>query len=118
MSWSLVECRLHAAHAALCIDGSRQQTRLSTSAALPLPADPRVCQPLQEKAAEKVLVTDLQVVVENCLRGPASLLDLRVFADAKALTAMDNLQAKTRRLSDAPSDSTARHAAEARERWV
>ena len=48
----------------------------------------------EREAAEKVLMTDLGVVVQNMLDGPAGLLrDGRFFADAKALTAMDKLQA-------------------------
>jgi hypothetical protein len=44
-------------------------------------------------AAEKVLCTDLAVVVDNMLVGPAGLLrDASFFADAKALQAMDRLQ--------------------------
>lgn len=44
----------------------------------------------EAEAEQKVLVTDLQVVVTNMLNGPAGLLrDARFFADAKALQAMD-----------------------------
>ena len=44
------------------------------------------------EAEKKVLVTDLAVVVDNMLRGPAGLLrNARFFADAKALQAMDDL---------------------------
>jgi len=43
-------------------------------------------------AAERVLITTLEAVVTNMVRGPAGLLrDAKFFADAKALTAMDKL---------------------------
>jgi len=46
-------------------------------------------------AADKVLVTDLEVVVVNMLRGPAGpLREAKFFAEAAALTAMDRQEAE------------------------
>jgi len=50
-----------------------------------------------QEAPKMVLVTDLEVVVDNMLKGPAGLLrDARFFADAKALTWMDQTAKETK----------------------
>ena len=58
------------------------------------------------EAAKKVLITDLQVVVENMLEGPAGLLrNAKFFADAKALDWMDQ-QTRTSSASLFPTQGT------------
>ena len=84
-----------------CIDGFQTTDKDTGVNSLPLflsRADlMEFAQPVygEKEAAEKVLITDLSVVVENMLRGPAGLLkDGRFFACAKALRAMDELVAQ------------------------
>ena len=84
-----------------CIDGLEVQEKASGKASLPLFLSRKdlleFANPVygEAEAADKVLVTDLQVVVTNMRDGPAGLLrDARFFADARALQAMDKLVAK------------------------
>ena len=84
-----------------CIDGFQVSDKESGANSLPLflsRADLlEFAKPVygEKEAAEKVLLTDLAVVVDNMLRGPAGLLrDARFFACAKALREMDALELK------------------------
>ena len=84
-----------------CIDGFQTTDKDTGKASLPLflsRADLlEFAEPVygEREAAQKVLMTDLGVVVTNMLNGPAGLLrDGRFFADSKALNAMDKLVAK------------------------
>jgi len=95
-----------------CIDGLQTTDKDTQVSSLPLffsKADLlQFANPVYgaSEAAKKVLITDLQVVVENMLEGPAGLLrNAKFFADAKALDWMDQ-QTRTSSASLFPTQGT------------
>lgn len=86
-----------------CIDGMQTTSKDSGVSSLPMFFSKaellQFATPVYgaEEASRSVLMTDLEVVVENMIKGPAGLLrDAKFFAAASALSGMDSLEATKR----------------------